>query len=143
MKNMRLSLILLMTLSLGLNIYLFYQKHQFMSENNNLQQEVAEIKVRYDSILQKSPDPAPEITSAEPQPFGPVLNDLQSRPELIPAKGNLGGNMYFISDSFQLLGKNWVYAAYEDGHKMGEAVFSYKKSGEGKYQWEVLVSRMY
>ena len=53
-----------------------------------------------------------------------ITNSLLSKPELIPLKPNLGGQMKFLQ--VELLGKECLIAYYEDGHTSGRAIYSYE-----------------
>ena len=53
-----------------------------------------------------------------------ITNSLLHKPELIPLKPILGGQMKFMQ--VELLGKECLIAYYEDGHIGGRAIFSYE-----------------
>ena len=53
-----------------------------------------------------------------------ITNSLLHKPELIPLKPILGGQMKFLQ--VELLGKECLIAYYEDGHTGGRAIYSYE-----------------
>lgn len=53
-----------------------------------------------------------------------ITNSLLHKPELIPLKPILGGQMKFLQ--VELLGKECLIAYYEDGHISGRAIYSYE-----------------
>lgn len=53
-----------------------------------------------------------------------ITNSLLHKPELIPLKPILGGQMKFLQ--VELLGKECLIAYYEDGHISGKAIYSYE-----------------
>ena len=53
-----------------------------------------------------------------------ITNSLLHKPELIPLKPILGGQMKFLQVA--LLGKECLIAYYEDGHTSGRAIYSYE-----------------
>ncbi len=67
-----------------------------------------------------------------------LLEDLRSRPEVIPLKAVLGGTMYFTRTA--ILDERWVYGAYEDGHVAGAALFQWSLR-EGRPVWTVVSHR--
>ncbi len=52
-----------------------------------------------------------------------IVNTLKQKPELIPLKPILGGQMRFMN--IKLLGKDCLIAYYEDGHICGKTIYSY------------------
>lgn len=47
--------------------------------------------------------------------------------------GVLGGTMgFYDSDGIRVLGRKWVVADFEDGHKMGKALLTYEVEEKGK-----------
>lgn len=63
---------------------------------------------------------------------------LQNRPELIPLEPVLGGTMHFTK--MKVLGKEWIVAHYEDGHIMGQALYSYELQKDTTIEFEVLIA---
>ena len=53
-----------------------------------------------------------------------ITYSLLHKPELIPLKPILGGQMNFLQ--VELLGKECLIAYYEDGHTSGRAIYSYE-----------------
>ncbi len=53
-----------------------------------------------------------------------ITNSLLHKPELIPLKPIMGGQMKFLQ--VELLGKECLIAYYEDGHISGRAIYSYE-----------------
>lgn len=64
-----------------------------------------------------------------------IVNTLQQKPELIPLKPVLGGQMKF--KKMKLLGKGCLIAYYEDGHISGKTIYSYRFIN-GKLSFEIV-----
>lgn len=58
-----------------------------------------------------------------------ITNSLLHKPELIPSKPDLGGQMKFLQ--VELLGKECLIAYYEDGHTSGRAIYNYEINNGG------------
>ena len=58
-----------------------------------------------------------------------ITNSLLDKPELIPLKSILGGQMKFLQ--VELLGKECLIAYFEDGHTSGRAIYNYKFNNGG------------
>ncbi len=70
-----------------------------------------------------------------------IEQDLINHPEVIPQEGVLGGTMFFTK--VVLVNDHWAYAEYEDGHVMGEGLFSYTvDSSDGSIVWGVVSTQM-
>ena len=55
--------------------------------------------------------------------------------------GVLGGTMgFYDSDGIRVLGRKWVVADFEDGHKMGKALLTYEVEEKGKIRWKLVGS---
>lgn len=67
-----------------------------------------------------------------------ITQSLRDQPGLIPLEPVLGGKMHFTN--IQVLGSQWVIAAYEDGHIMGRSIYTYQLQPGGTVQFKVLVS---
>lgn len=66
-----------------------------------------------------------------------ITNSLFHKPELIPLKPILGGQMKFMQ--VELLGKECLIAYYEDGHISGRAIYSYELKN-GSLDFKVITS---
>ena len=64
-----------------------------------------------------------------------IINSLLEKPELIPLKPVLGGQMKFMK--VKLLGKDCLIAYFEDGHTGGRAIYSYEFSN-GKMNFKIV-----
>lgn len=72
-----------------------------------------------------------------------IVLDLQSRSELIPFDGVLGGTMGFYSDKhIQVLTDKWVLAYFEDGHIFGFILLEYDIK-DGEITWKVIDSYLF
>jgi len=72
-----------------------------------------------------------------------LVNDLLSKPELIPFSGTLGGTMGFYSpENIYVLSDHWVFARFEDGHTGGSMLLEYRLDDAGEIHWEVLQARL-
>lgn len=70
-----------------------------------------------------------------------IIDNLVSRPDLIPEEPVLGGTMGFYNrDEIFLLNDKWVLAAFEDGHIGGFVFLEYEISEELDIKWELLSS---
>ncbi|MBZ4033331.1 hypothetical protein K6T82_01030 [Flavobacterium sp. 17A] len=72
----------------------------------------------------------------DPEEF--IITELKKRPELIPMKATLGGEMSF--GAVQLLGSKYLIAFYEDGHIEGKSIYSYKLNDSGKVEFKLVAS---
>jgi hypothetical protein len=76
-------------------------------------------------------------------PVQDVIADLLRHPEIIPYPGVLGGRMDFYDrDRIRVLNDSWVYAGFDDGHIVGDAIFGYRVGPGGKISWRVIASRL-
>jgi len=69
-----------------------------------------------------------------------IVNSLYQNPEIIEKDPVLGGNMHFNKGDIQVLNDHWVYATFEDGHILGEGIFSYTIDKNKNLNWEVVIS---
>lgn len=98
---------------------------------DNLEAEVAELKIEKDSLekelqLLQSRNPVvftKDFDSLE-KPEVYIVEALERNSQLIPEKSVLGGTMRFVDS--EILNERFIWAAYEDGHVAGEAIFQYK-----------------
>ena len=66
-----------------------------------------------------------------------IANSLLDKPELIPLKPILGGQMKFLQ--VELLGKECLIAYYEDGHTSGRAIYSFELKN-GRLDFKLIAS---
>lgn len=66
-------------------------------------------------------------------------NALLETPHLIPAKGVLGGKMFF--ERTNTYGNGWITGIYSDGHIGGEAIYLYKVKKDKKIEFKLLYYR--
>lgn len=98
---------------------------------DNLEADVTELKIEKDSLekeleLLKSRNPVvftKDFDSLE-KPEVYIVEALERNSQLIPEKSVLGGTMRFVNS--EILNERFIWAAYEDGHVAGEAIFQYK-----------------
>ena len=98
---------------------------------DNLETDVTELKIEKDSLekelqLLKSRNPVvftKDFDSLE-KPEVYIVEALERNSQLIPEKSVLGGTMRFVDS--EILNERFIWAAYEDGHIAGEAIFQYK-----------------
>jgi len=107
------------------------EKEKMNLRFDNLEADLNEIKIENDSLkkelqLLESSNPVvftPDIDSLDnPETF--ILESLERNQQLIPQKSVLGGTMRFVDT--EILNERFIWAAYEDGHVAGEAIFQYK-----------------
>lgn len=67
-----------------------------------------------------------------------VYEALSQKPELIPLKAVLGGNMSL--GRVQLLSSKWLIAEYDDGHVMGKSLYEYDIKDDGTVTFKLLRS---
>lgn len=73
------------------------------------------------------------------RPVQALVEDLLSRPALIPFEGVAGGTMGFHDRSdIRVLGRRWVIAGFDDGHIAGRMLLRYEVGPEGGIRWEVM-----
>ena len=98
---------------------------------DDLEADVTELKIEKDSLekeleLLKSRNPVvftKDFDSLE-KPEVYIVEALKRNSRLIPEKSVLGGTMRFVDS--EILNERFIWAAYEDGHVAGEAIFQYK-----------------
>ncbi|NGM62209.1 hypothetical protein G5B30_09810 [Sphingobacterium sp. SGG-5] len=73
-----------------------------------------------------------------PDPEQFIDSSLRATPEVIPSEAVLGGRMTF--KNIQVLGDKWVIADYEDGHVMGQSIFSYSWNDNEKLEFTPLLT---
>ncbi|MBZ9632563.1 hypothetical protein LB465_17420 [Salegentibacter sp. LM13S] len=107
------------------------EKEKLNLRIDNLEADLNEIKFENDSLkkelqLLESRNPVvftPDIDSLDnPETF--IVESLERNQQLIPQKSVLGGTMRFVDT--EILNERFIWAAYEDGHIAGEAIFIYK-----------------
>lgn len=75
------------------------------------------------------------------EPEAKIIDDLVSRPELIPHDPVLGGTMGFYDrDDIHILNDRWVIAAFEDGHVGGYMMLEYEITDDQELEWEIMDS---
>lgn len=98
---------------------------------NDLEDNISLLKLKNDSLkkeldLLKSRNPvifSQDFDSIKnPEIF--IVESLKRNNQIIPEKAVLGGKMRFVDT--EILNKKFIWAAYEDGHIAGEAIFKYK-----------------
>jgi hypothetical protein len=75
-------------------------------------------------------------------PIKEIISDLTEHPELIPAKGILGGTMRFFESEIYILNNKWVFAYFEDGHIGGYMLLEYNVSDNGEITWNKITDMM-
>ncbi|PRX41944.1 hypothetical protein [Salegentibacter salegens] len=86
-------------------------------ENDSLEKELRLLKSRNPIVFTEDFD-----TLQNPETF--IVESLERNSQLIPEKSVLGGTMRFVDS--EILNQRFIWAAYEDGHIAGEAIFQYK-----------------
>src|SRR5690606_38259454 len=76
------------------------------------------------------------LTTSDPEQF--IDSSLRTTPEAIPLEPVLGGRMTF--KNIQVLGDKWVIADYEDGHIIGQSIFSYSWNDDGHLEFAPLLT---
>jgi|AntRauTorcE11898_2_1112593.scaffolds.fasta_scaffold42517_1 hypothetical protein len=69
-------------------------------------------------------------------PHETLLNDLQSKREMITYEGVLGGQMQF-RNVYLLTGK-WLMAEFDDGHIQGYALLEFTVDSPENIEWKVI-----
>lgn len=78
------------------------------------------------------------------EPLSVIKADLQSKPELIPYKAELGGTLGFYDPGgIRVLNDKWVIASFEDGHIGGYLFLRYTIEEGANIKWEVIDSFLY
>lgn len=86
-------------------------------ENDSLEKEISLQKNRNSAILNNGPDSLENLETF-------IVESLEKNTQLIPEESVLGGTMRFVD--IEILNERFIWAAYEDGHVAGEAIFQYK-----------------
>ena len=72
-------------------------------------------------------------------PHEDIINDLGSHEELMPFKGVFGARPSFYTEvRMYVLNARWAFASFNDGHNIGDRLYSYRVSGGGRISWTVL-----
>ncbi len=124
------------------NAELHSQLELLTAENKNLTNLKNQLETKIDSINNESNfwynhsiDGKQLLESGINNPEEYIINALKEKPELIPLKPVLGGQMRFMN--IKLLGKNCLIAYYEDGHVGGKTIYSYQFMN-GKLFFEIV-----
>ena len=104
-----------------------------------------ETEMLYDSIanlniLINSTASYPELLDQSNDNFDggkAVRNALLNAPQVLPEKAELGGRMHF--NDIKVLNEKWVYASYTDGHIQNQVIYSYEKSSNNTYTFQVIL----
>jgi|SRR5690554_4089383 len=81
-----------------------------------------------------------ELTDWE-NPKEKIIDNLVSRPDLIPHEAVLGGTMGFYDvNDIHLLNDKWVLAAFEDGHIGGYMLLEFEIAADDSIDWQVMGS---
>lgn len=67
-----------------------------------------------------------------------LIQDLASRPDLIPAEAFFGGTMHIVTGQSFVLTDRWVLAGFEDGHVRGNLWLEYDVGQAGEITWRLL-----
>lgn len=73
-------------------------------------------------------------------PEAHVTEALQKKPDLIPLKAVLGGNMEFRK--IDVISEDWVLAIYDDGHVQGKSIFAYELQKDGSVKFTEVASKL-
>lgn len=98
-------------------------------ENDSLKELVKEMKSLSNIDFEKAFD-----SIEDPQEY--IIKRFRERPELIPEKGVLGGEMKVVETD--VLNKRFLWVAYEDGHIHGEALYAFKLQKNGDLEFQLL-----
>jgi hypothetical protein len=70
-----------------------------------------------------------------------LIDDLVTRPDLIPHDAVLGGKMGFYDrEDIHLLNDKWILAAFEDGHIGGYMLLEFQIRDKDDIDWQVMSS---
>lgn len=64
-----------------------------------------------------------------------LIASLKGQEVLVPYKGVLGGNIYFVIDEAQIIDPVYVYVPIEDGHMLGGVMLKYKILSDHEVEW--------
>ena len=72
-------------------------------------------------------------------PHDDIISDLGSREELMPFRGVFGARPSFYTEvRMYVLNARWAFASFNDGHNIGDRLYSYRVSDDGKISWSIL-----
>lgn len=109
---------------------------------DSLEEEIIELQEANDTLSTHLMKKAyvtrnyPTYFDTIPEPESFILKELQKKPALIPREAVLGGTMRFTDVTF--INDEIIMAAYEDGHVMGKAVYSYSMNKKGELQFSLV-----
>lgn len=118
------------------------QIESLTSEKDSLAQLKNQLEIRIDSLNDESNfwfdntiqgNDLLEMGIKNPKEY--IINSLLEKPELIPLKPVLGGQMKFMK--VKLVGKDCLIAYFEDGHTEGRAIYSYEFAN-GKLNFKIV-----
>ncbi|MBP6115806.1 MAG: hypothetical protein KA498_04120 [Neisseriaceae bacterium] len=136
---------LAVVLCLGLFACTDQANTEWQQKYETLNAEYQQLKTEHEALVAKiepktaasGDDLMVEIEAEKRARYSAVAAALKAQPEAIPLKAELGGTMFFTD--IKPLNDEWVYAAYEDGHVAGSALFGYRVAeGEQKPTFSVL-----
>lgn len=120
------------------------QKNRLEARVSELQQELEQTEEEHDAPVSTfRPLSDYELRRFEQKgisdPVSFLRDELQDRPDLIPAEAVLGGTMHFYDrEAIHIISDRWVFAEYEDGHVMGQVLLSYHIDEDRTVNWEVI-----
>lgn len=129
---------LVMVLCLGLFACTDQANTEWQKKYDTLNAEYQQLKTEHEALVAKiepktaasGDDLMVEIEAEKRARYSAVAAALKAQPEAIPLQAELGGTMFFTD--IKTLNDEWVYAAYEDGHVGGSALFAYRMADDGK-----------
>lgn len=111
---------------------------------DSLQNEIRQLKEANDTLSEHLMTKAymtrnyPAYFDTIPEPDAHILNELQKNSNLIPEDAVLGGTMRFTRINF--INDDLLIAEYEDGHVMGEAIYSYNMDRNGNLGFQLVAT---
>ncbi len=113
---------------------------------DNLSNKIDSLKVKNDSLINVLSENKHESNYwfdgekfiergiANPAEF--IAHKLREKPELIPLKAVLGGQMHF--GNIELVSSEWLIADFNDGHVEGRGIYKYVLNANGEFEFELL-----
>jgi hypothetical protein len=113
-------------------------------ENEQLSHETLVLRARTEDLIRSRTGLSPDekeafIKKGLKNPQEDIINDLGSREELMPFKGIFGARPSFYKDvRMYILNSRWVYATWDNGNSIGQRLFEFSVSDDGKISWKVI-----
>jgi hypothetical protein len=121
---------------------------RLQAENEKLTHEIVILRARIEDLIRSQPGLTPEESEyfkkkGLDDPVEDIVNDLGSREDLMPFKGIFGARPSFYKDvRMYVLNSRWVYTTWNSGSAIGQQLFEYTVSDDGKIFWKKIETHL-